>query len=63
MSYVELAMRSKGHLDIYFGPFLINEFPFTDLTVIADLFKIPEEEVSFLFWDPIFRILLVAFLP
>ena len=27
-NYVELALESMGHLDVYFGPFIFNKFTF-----------------------------------
>ena len=27
-NYVMTAMESQGHLDVYFGPFLLNKFSF-----------------------------------
>ncbi len=27
-NYIKLAMENQGHLDVYFGPFLLNKFTF-----------------------------------
>lgn len=27
-NYIDVALETQGHLDVYFGPFLLNKFSF-----------------------------------